>query len=361
VLPADHYVADVKAFKAALKTAVAAVEQGGLLTFGITPDRAETGYGYIKAGNSLKEDSEVLSVECFIEKPDAETAQMYLQSDEYYWNSGMFVFRASSFLNELKAHRPDIYEACQLAVEHETLDMDFCRPGSEFSLCPAESIDYAVMEVTSAAVILPLDCGWNDLGSWDSLWEVGEQDGNGNIASGDVITRDTHNSFIHADERLVTTIGLDDMVIVETADAVLVAKKDTVQDVKKLVEQIRLSSRSEHQHHVRVFRPWGSYESVESGDRYQVKRITVNPGATLSLQMHHHRSEHWIVVKGTATVTRGDEEFVLSENESTYITLGQTHRLANPGKLPLELIEVQVGAYLGEDDIVRFEDAYNRD
>jgi mannose-1-phosphate guanylyltransferase/mannose-6-phosphate isomerase len=358
VLPADHHVADPERFRAALKDGAALVCADDLLTFGIVPERAETGYGYIKAGPRLRTGAQ--KVAQFVEKPDLETANAYVADGGYYWNSGMFMFRASTYLKELAAHRNDIYEVCRQAAGNMTSDLDFRRPGAEFANSPAESIDYAVMEKTKGSLVLPIDVGWSDVGSWKALWEVSPRDGQGNHIRGDVVSVDTANSLLIAEGRLLATVGVSDLMVIETADAVLVAHRECAQDVKRIVEQLRRSKRTEHQTHLRVYRPWGSYESVEDGDRHQVKRITVNPGAKLSLQMHHHRSEHWIVVQGTALVTCGDEEFIVHENESTYIPIGSKHRLANPGRIPLDLIEVQVGSYLGEDDIVRFQDVYGR-
>jgi mannose-1-phosphate guanylyltransferase/mannose-6-phosphate isomerase len=358
VLAADHHIAKPDAFRKAVGIGASLVEDDRLLTFGIVPNVPETGYGYISAGASVG--SGAHEVAKFVEKPDLETARGYLASGAHYWNSGMFMFRASTYLNELKAHRPDIFDACALAARSMTHDLDFKRPGPEFVNSPSESIDYAVMEKTRRSVVLPVDIGWSDVGSWKALWDVSPRDESGNHTSGDVVTVDTTGSLLVADSRLIAAVGLRDVTVVETADAVLVARRDAAQDVKKIVEQLRASKRPEHQTHRRVYRPWGSYETVEQGDRHQVKRLIVKPGATLSLQMHHHRSEHWIVVHGTATVTCGDREFTVHENESTYIPIGTKHRLANPGKIPLHLIEVQVGSYLGEDDIVRFQDAYGR-
>ncbi|MBS0603275.1 MAG: mannose-1-phosphate guanylyltransferase/mannose-6-phosphate isomerase [Proteobacteria bacterium] len=358
VLPADHVIQDENAFRAAVVAALPAAEAGRLITFGIVPTTAETGYGYIRAGGAAE--GSVRSVDRFVEKPDRETAERYVTSGEYYWNSGMFLFRASVFLAELEAHAPQIFTACRAALQGAKSDADFIRVDAEaFSACPSDSIDYAIMEKTRAAAVLPLACGWNDVGSWSALWEVCNRDTDGNVACGDVISVDSHGCYVRAG-RLIATVGVSDLVIVDTDDAVLVAHKDRVQEVKRVVAQLKSGGRSEWKHHRKVYRPWGAYDSIDAEDRFQVKRITVRPGAALSLQMHHHRAEHWIVVKGTARITRGDEVFLLSENQSTYIPLGITHRLENPGRIPLELIEVQSGAYLGEDDIVRFEDVYGR-
>ena len=358
ILPADHHIADPAAFRTALAEGAALVTKDDLVTFGIVPERPETGYGYIKAGAQLGPRAH--KVAQFVEKPDLETANRYIESGGYYWNSGMFMFRASTYLKELAAHRADIYDACRQAAGAMASDLDFQRPGADFAKSPAESIDYAVMEKTKGSLVLPIDVGWSDVGSWKALWEVSARDDHGNHVRGDVVCVDTSNSLLISEGRLLATVGVNDLMVVETADAVLVAQVDRAQDVKRIVEQLRAAKRSEHQAHRRIYRPWGSYETVDEGDRHQVKRITVNPGAKLSLQMHHHRSEHWIVVRGTAQVTCGDKEFVVHENASTYIPIGSKHRLANPGKIPLDLIEVQVGSYLGEDDIVRFQDAYGR-
>lgn len=356
VLPSDHVVRDVAGFQRAVREASAAAEAGALVTFGIVPDAPETGFGYIQAetGDGLRR------VSRFVEKPDTATAQSYLDAGGYYWNSGMFLFRASRYLEELARFRPDIVDAVKAAHAAARHDGDFVRLDKEaFAACASDSIDYAVMEKTADATVLPVDIGWNDVGSWSALWDVAERDGDGNAHHGDVIAVDSRNSYAYA-QRLVALVGVDDIVVVETDDAVLVARKDRVQDVKQVVARLKEEQRSQAVLHREVHRPWGSYDSVDNGGRHQVKRIKVKPGAALSLQMHHHRAEHWIVVSGTARVTRGDEVLLLSENESTYIPLGVKHRLENPGKVPLELIEVQSGSYLGEDDIVRFEDVYGR-
>ncbi|WP_019528502.1 mannose-1-phosphate guanylyltransferase/mannose-6-phosphate isomerase [Dasania marina] len=358
VLAADHIIEDEAAFISAVQKAVPLAEQGKMVTFGIVPNSAHTGYGYIKRG---KEKESCFSVDSFVEKPDQITAQQYVDSGEYYWNSGMFLFKASRYLSELQQHRPDIAQACAASLQATTHDLDFIRVNkAEFLACPEDSIDYAVMEKTTEAVVVPLDAGWNDIGAWSALWEVGDKDSNGNVVKGDVILEDTRNCLIQGGERLVTTIGLDNIVIVDTKDALLVATKDKVQEVKIIVNKLKAQERSEATIHRQVYRPWGQYDSVDAGHRHQVKRITVNPGAKLSVQMHHHRAEHWVVVSGTAKVTKGDKTFLVSENESTYIAIGEVHALENPGKLPLELIEVQSGSYLGEDDIVRLEDNYGR-
>ncbi|MCS3808258.1 mannose-1-phosphate guanylyltransferase/mannose-6-phosphate isomerase [Xanthomonas sp. 4461] len=356
VLPSDHVIRDEAAFQAAVTVAAAAAEQGKLVTFGIKPTAPETGYGYIKAGAGTG----ATAVERFVEKPDLATAQGYLASGEYYWNSGMFLFRASRYLEELRKFHPAIADACQKAWENGKRDADFTRLDKDaFAASPSDSIDYAVMEKTADAVVVPLDAGWNDVGSWSSLLDVSEQDAHGNAHHGDVIQVDCRNTYAYG-SRLIAMVGLEDVVVVETPDAVLVGHRDRIQEVKDVVGQIKTAGRSEATWHRKVYRPWGAYDSIDMGQRHQVKRITVKPGAVLSLQMHHHRAEHWIVVSGTAEVTRGDEVLLLTENQSTYIPLGVTHRLRNPGKLPLELIEVQSGSYLGEDDIVRFEDTYGR-
>ncbi|WP_407537575.1 mannose-1-phosphate guanylyltransferase/mannose-6-phosphate isomerase [Xanthomonas euvesicatoria] len=356
VLPSDHVIQNEAAFQAAVTLAATAAEQGKLVTFGIKPTAPETGYGYIKAGAGTG----ASAVERFVEKPDLATAQSYLASGEYYWNSGMFLFRASRYLEELRKFHPAIADACQKAWENGKRDADFTRLDKDaFAASPSDSIDYAVMEKTADAVVVPLDAGWNDVGSWSSLRDVSKQDAQGNAHHGDVIQLDCQNTYAYG-SRLIAMVGLEDVVVVETPDAVLVGHRDRIQEVKDIVSQIKTAGRSEATWHRKVYRPWGAYDSIDMGQRHQVKRITVKPGAVLSLQMHHHRAEHWIVVSGTAEVTRGEEVLLLTENQSTYIPLGVTHRLRNPGKLPLELIEVQSGSYLGEDDIVRFEDTYGR-
>ncbi len=363
VLPADHLIADTAAFHLAIARAAQAAEGGYLVTFGIWPDAPETGYGYIRRGEVLKNQSGVFSVAAFVEKPDTATAQAYVQSGEYFWNSGMFVFKAARYLEELEKFRPDILMSARDAWQQRSSDLDFCRLGVEsFKRCPSESIDYAVMEKTSAAAVVPVDIGWNDVGSWSSLWQTAtSRDTWGNSVRGDVLLEQVSNSYIRAESRLVAAIGLQDVVIVETQDAVLVAHKDQAQQVKKIVERIGAGGRAEHLNHARVHRPWGWYEQRDAGARFQVKRIMLKPGAKISLQSHQHRSEHWVVVSGTATVTRGDEVITLSENQSTYIPAGMVHRLANDTDQPLHIIEVQSGSYLGEDDIVRLEDIYQRD
>ena len=358
VLPADHVIANQSAFAEAVIRAVPLAEAGKLVTFGVAPTEPHTGYGYIKVGDAVAGAYEVSS---FKEKPDAEIAHQYVAEGGYYWNSGMFLFKASRYLAELGAHRPDIYEACESAMNNVSSDLDFVRVGAEPLIgCPSVSIDYAVMEKTSDAVVVLMDAGWNDIGSWSSLWDVASKDELGNAVSGDVMLIDTKNSLVRADDKFVALIGVDDAMVISTKDATLVASKERVQDAKIIATKLKQNGRSEWELHREVYRPWGKYDSVDVGERYQVKRITVKPGAKLSLQMHHHRAEHWIVVSGSARVTKGDESFVLSENESTFIPVGVVHALENPGKLPLEIIEVQSGTYLGEDDIVRFEDLYGR-
>ncbi len=363
VLPADHVIERPEALRQAVSLGVSAAEEGRLLTFGIVPTAPETGYGYIRANNEQRtaDNGQVFPVAQFVEKPDRATAEQYLAAGDYYWNSGMFLFKASSFLRELVKFAPEMVACCREALDKAQIDLDFTRLDAEaFAACPSNSIDYAVMEKTADAAVIPLDAGWNDVGSWSALWDVGRQDENGNVTKGDVLTENSHNCYLHAEQRLVAAVGLENHVVVETADAVLVAPRDRVQDVKAIVQQLKARGRDEALLHRRVNRPWGAYEGLVSDARFQVKRITVAPEASLSLQLHHHRAEHWIVVKGTARVTRGEETFLLSENESTYIPLGVHHRLENPGKIPLEMIEVQSGSYLGEDDIVRFEDHYGR-
>ena len=358
VLAADHVITDVESFTESVKKAMPLAEQGKLVTFGIVPSEPHTGYGYIKAG---AESGKGFFVDTFKEKPDQVTAETYLEQGGYYWNSGMFLFKASRYLEELKAYRSDIFNACSKAMADVVPDLDFVRVDAEaFAACPDDSIDYAVMENTADAVVVPMDAGWNDIGSWSSLWEIGDKDENGNAASGDVILHDAKNSYIRADDKLVAAVGVDDLVIVSTKDALLVAHKERVQHAKLIANKLRDDGRTEWELHREVYRPWGKYDSIDNGHRYQVKRITVNPGAKLSVQMHHHRAEHWVVVSGSAKVTHGDETFLLSENESTYIPVGVVHALENPGRVPLEIIEIQSGSYLGEDDIVRFEDRYGR-
>lgn len=366
VLAADHLVEDQGIFQEQVLKALPLAEAGKLITFGVVPGHAETGYGYIHRGSAVNDDA--FSVARFVEKPDQETAEAYVASGEYFWNSGMFMFRASRYLEVLERYRPDIVSACQAAMLGSSEDMHFTRiDEAAFAACPEDSVDYAVMEPLckkesgeSEAVVVPLDAGWSDIGSWSSLWEVSEKDSNGNAIQGDVITHGSSNNLVRAEHRLVATVGVEDLVVVETKDAVLVAHKDRVQDVKAVVEALKQDGRHEHMNHREVYRPWGVYDSIDQGERYQAKRITVKPGCKLSVQMHHHRAEHWIVVSGTAQVTNGDKTYLVTENQSTYIPVGQVHALENPGVIDLELIEVQSGSYLGEDDIVRFEDRYGR-
>ena len=382
VMPSDHVIVDQPAFQAAVQRAAVLAEQGAVVTFGITPDAPETGYGYIQAGadfsaKDAKAGEGAKRIARFVEKPDLATAKQYLSEGNYLWNSGLFVLKASVWLAALKACRPDIAAACQQAWDEGKSDGDFVRVGkATFSACPSDSIDYAVMERLSQSsqsaqgahsvqglpegVVIPLSAGWSDVGAWEALWQVLPKDGQGNVAQGDVLMQESSNTLALSDGRLIACVGVDNLIVVETVDAILVADKSKTQDVKKIVDRLKAAGRSEGQMHRKVFRPWGWYDSVDAGARFQVKRIVVKPGAALSLQMHHHRAEHWIVVSGTAQVTKGDEVLLLSENQSTYIPLGTTHRLVNPGKVDLEMIEVQSGSYLGEDDIVRFEDVYGR-
>jgi mannose-1-phosphate guanylyltransferase/mannose-6-phosphate isomerase len=359
VLPADHVIQDVDAFAKAVGTAVPLAAQGRLMTFGVVPSSPETGYGYIKCGAALG--AELYDLERFVEKPDVATAQAYLDSGNYLWNSGMFLLRAATYVEQLGKYAPRILSCCREAMVGAATDMDFVRPAAgAFLDCPSDSIDYAVMEKTDAGGVVSLDCGWSDVGAWSALWDVAERDSNGNACKGDVMLESCSDSYFRSDSRLLAGIGVANLVVVETADAVLVADRARVQDVKIIVNRLKELRRPEVSQHRRVYRPWGSYESLVTSQRFQVKRIVVNPGQTLSLQMHHHRAEHWVVVHGTAEVTCEDKVFMLGEDESTYIPLGHKHRLANPGRIPLELIEVQSGAYLGEDDIVRYEDVYGR-
>lgn len=362
VLPSDHAIAHDAAFAAAVQHALPVAADDYLVTFGIAPTQPHTGYGYIRRGSPLAGRPKAYAVDAFVEKPDAPTAQGFLAAGGYYWNSGMFLLKASAYLEELRRHAPEIARQAALAFEQAKQDHDFLRLDAQaFRACPDISIDYAVMEKTGrAAVVEAADLGWNDIGSWSALADIAAKDAHGNALIGDVYAEAVTNAYIRAEHRMVAALGVENVVIVETGDAVLVAHRDKVQDVKKVVEWLNKSGRRESLTHRRVVRPWGSYEGVDQGERFQVKRIVVNPGQQLSLQMHHHRAEHWIIVKGTALVTIGDKECMLTENQSTYIPLGTVHRLANPGKIPLEMIEVQSGAYLGEDDIVRFEDTYGR-
>jgi mannose-1-phosphate guanylyltransferase / mannose-6-phosphate isomerase len=365
-MPSDHVVRDVALFQKAVEQGAALAREGYIVTFGVPARAPETGYGYIRAGGPVKASRECHFVEAFVEKPDAETAGRYVASGNYLWNAGIFMVRASVWIDAIGSFRREILAACERAYREGKRDGGFLRAGAAaFTACPADSIDYAVMERLAGhdsyeAVVVALDAGWSDVGAWDALWEIGEKDAAGNVLHGDVQTADTKDTLVVAQHRLVTCVGLQDMVVVETSDAVMVAHKDKAQAIGPVVAKLKAAGREECLAHRKVHRPWGTYDGIEKGERFQVKRIVVNPGASLSLQMHHHRAEHWIVVRGTARVTRGEEIFLLTENESTYIPTGTKHRLENPGKLPLELIEVQSGSYLGEDDIVRFEDSYGR-
>lgn len=369
VMPADHVIIDKAAFQDVVRQGAVLAEGGAMVTFGITPDAPETGYGYIQTGVPYQANG-ALRIARFVEKPDQQTAEAYLAEGNYLWNSGLFMVRASVWLAALKVCRPDLLAACDAAWAAGKSDGEFVRVGKEeFSACPSDSIDYAVMEriarpdadpALPAGVVIPLSAGWSDVGAWEALWKALPKDEHGNVAQGDVLLQDSTNTLAMSDGRLIACVGVNDLVVVETADAILVVHKDKTQDVKKIVDRLKAAGRAEGQTHRKVFRPWGSYDSVDNGARFQVKRIVVKPGAALSLQMHYHRAEHWIVVSGTARVTKGEQTLLLSENESTYIPLGTTHRLENPGRVDLEMIEVQSGSYLGEDDIVRFEDVYGR-
>lgn len=358
VLAADHVIQDEQAFTDAVNQAVPLAEAGKLVTFGIVPNKAHTGYGYIKKGS---QQGSGFVVDKFVEKPSSQVAHDYVESGNYLWNSGMFLFKVSRYLEELNKFRPDIYAACLDATKDIKSDLDFLRVSKVvFERCPSESIDYAVMEKTADAVVVPMDAGWSDIGSWSSLWDISVKNNDGNATQGDVLLHDSKNCYVRSDDKLTAIIGADNLVVVDTKDALMVAHKDAVQDAKIIAQQLKANERSEWELHREVYRPWGKYDSIDNGEGYQVKRITVKPGAKLSVQMHHHRAEHWIVVSGIAKVTNGDKTFQLSENESTYIPVGVMHALENPGKVKLELIEVQSGSYLGEDDIVRFEDIYGR-
>jgi len=360
VLAADHQIRKTDAFLDAVDAAAKATRAGHLVTFGIQPDGPNTGYGYIKVG-AQEITASVRDVAQFFEKPDEVTARKFLAEGGYRWNSGMFLFSAQRYLEELERYAPDILEACRAAMAAAREDLDFIRPDeAAFLACRSESIDYAVMEKSDRAAVLPCDLGWSDIGSWEQLWRVGDKDAQGNVTKGDVLLDDVRNSYVHSEDKLVAVIGIEDIVVVSTADAVFVAPKDRAQDVKAIVDRLHKEGREEQNTHVRVYRPWGFYEGIHLGDRHQVKHISVNPGSVLSLQKHFHRAEHWVVVRGTAIVTRNDEELMVTENESVYLPLGCIHRLKNPGKVPLSIIEVQTGSYLGEDDIVRLEDVYNR-
>ena len=368
VLAADHVIENKDEFQKSVKQAYIHAQDDKLVTFGIVAKTPETGYGYVKRGETVKNQlGSAFRVSSFVEKPDLKTAQSYVHSGEFYWNSGMFMFKASRYLAVLKQFRPDIYEACEKSMQQQDVDNDFIRINkSAFLACPDESIDYAVMEPicqqvgSTDAVVVPMDAGWNDIGGFSALWQVSEKDNNGNVFKGDIKATDTQNSLVMSDDKLVALVGVDDLVIVNTKDAILVAHKDKAQEVKSIVNELKKEVRSEATFHREVYRPWGKYDSLDNGERFQVKRITVKPGAKLSVQMHHHRAEHWVVVSGTAKITNGDNEILLTENQSTYIPIGVVHALENPGVIPLELIEVQSGSYLGEDDIVRFEDKYGR-
>lgn len=360
VLPADHHIVAPRRFCDAVVHAASEAQKGRLMTFGVLPTRAETGYGYVSTGDRLAEG--LFDLAEFVEKPELATAESYLAAGTYFWNSGMFLFRADRYLEELALYQPDMLSACEAAMSAATRDLDFIRPDeSAFLASPANSIDYAVMEKTTHGGVAALDCGWSDVGAWSALWELGQGDDCGNVTQGDVILQDAHGSYVHSESRLVTGLGIEDLVIVETPDAVMVSPKQRVQDIKQLVETLTRAERSEATVHHRVFRPWGAYESLVVGEHFQVKRLLVNPGQTLSLQLHHKRAEHWVVVSGVADIVRGEEQLTLGPDESTYIPLGMKHRLANRGEGPLEVIEVQSGSYLGEDDIVRFDDVYGRE
>jgi mannose-1-phosphate guanylyltransferase/mannose-6-phosphate isomerase len=361
VLPSDHLILDVPAFHAAIAAALPLAARGSLVTFGITPRGPVTGYGYIERGEPISGSEHSYRVKRFVEKPDLETARRYFSSDRFFWNSGMFALQPKRFLEELQRFRPEILAAAKAALEAGKRDLDFLRLDSvAFTACLSDSIDYAVMERTSASAVVQADIGWSDVGSWAALWEAGEKDAGGNVVRGDVDLREASGCYIRAEHRMVAALGVRDLVIVETDDAVLVADKSRSQEVKEVVETLARDARSEHVSHSRVYRPWGYYESIDAGERFQVKRIVVKPGEALSLQMHNHRAEHWVVVSGTARVTRGEEVFELVENQSTHIPVRTKHRLENSGGAPLHLIEIQSGDYLGEDDIVRFDDRYKR-
>ncbi len=366
ILPADHHIQKVAAFQQALETGYAYARSGNLITFGIIPEKPETGYGYIKMGEPLASDDkakgEAMTIAAFVEKPDMETAREYVDSKAYCWNSGMFMFQASKAIAELEKFEPDILAACRKAVENGKMDLDFFRLDKDaFADSPSDSIDYALMEKTSDGAMVPMAAGWNDLGSWEALWQEGEKDNAHNVVKGDVVLHDVKNSYLHAENRLIAAVGLEDHIVVETCDAVMISPRDRVQDIKGLVNQLKAKNRNETQTHKRIYRPWGMVDQLVNGSRFQVNRLTVKPGAALSLQRHFNRSEHWVVVSGTALVTKREEQFVLREDYSIYISAGTPHRLENKGKIPLEVIEVQTGAYIGEDDILRLEDNYGRD
>lgn len=360
VLSADHYIADISAFQHSILLAEQQAQLEKMVVFGVKPTEPHTGYGYIQLGEQIKEKS-TYKLDKFVEKPDLQTAGHYVSSQNYLWNSGMFMFQTQLFLQELKLHQADIYQCCINAWQQKTTDLDFIRIGSqEFQQCSENSIDYAIMENTAQGVVVCLDVGWNDLGSWSSLWQSNQKDENQNVIFGDVLAEQSQRNYVYSSSRLVTVLGVENLIIVETKDAILVAHQDKSQEIKKVVEQLKKEQRIELLQHKEVIRPWGKYDCIDIGERYQVKRITVNAKAKLSLQMHHHRAEHWVVVKGTAKVTKGEEQYYVSENESTFIPLGTLHSLENPGCIPLELIEIQSGSYLGEDDIVRLKDEYGR-
>ncbi|OBS95441.1 mannose-1-phosphate guanylyltransferase/mannose-6-phosphate isomerase [Vibrio tasmaniensis] len=374
VLAADHHIANTSEFQQVISRGVDYAKQGKLVTFGITPNAPETGYGYIKQGEPLsplvQADSRITeqslhhayAIDCFVEKPDKVTAEEYIRSEQYLWNSGMFMFKASRYLEELSQHHPEILAACQLALSKQNTDLDFIRIDAEaFKNSPSDSIDYAVMEKTSHAAVIPMDVGWNDIGSWSAIWDVSDKDEHNNVIEGDVLTVDSQHNYIHAENKLVAMVGVENLIIVETKDAILVANKDKVQGVKSIVSQLNQAGRTEHVHHREVFRPWGKYDVIDLGKRDKVKRITVKAGHQLSLQMHHHRAEHWVVVAGTAKVTNDEKTYLVEEDQSTYIPLGHIHSLENPGDSPLEMIEVQTGSHLSEDDIIRYQDSYGRD
>jgi mannose-1-phosphate guanylyltransferase/mannose-6-phosphate isomerase len=372
VMPADHVIVDVQKFQQAVSSGIEFAAQGAIVTFGVTPESPETGYGYIQAGEPVSPESpedHAYRIIRFAEKPDLASAKAYVEAGSYFWNSGLFMMRASVWLSSMEICRDDILTACRKAWADHSVDGDFIRvKKEEFAACPSDSIDYAVMERIAVdresslpgGVVIPLSAGWSDVGAWDSLWKVLQKNDSGNVAQGDVLLHDCRNMLVMSESRLVACVGTENMVVIETPDAVLVAPLEKAQDVKQIVDNLKRNERPEGQLHRKVFRPWGSYDGIDIGERFQVKRIVVKPGAALSLQMHHHRAEHWIVVRGTAQVTRGDTSFLVSENESTFIPLGTRHRLENPGCVPLEMIEVQSGSYLGEDDIVRFDDIYGR-
>lgn len=355
VLAADHVIQDHAAFTKSIEKAIEPAKQGALITFGIIPTTPETGYGYIKKGHLINEFA--FQVERFVEKPDLNTAEQYIASNQYLWNSGMFLFKASCYVNELKKHAPEILSSCELALQNSLSDLDFTRINAEiFEACPEDSIDYAVMEKADNVLVVPMDAGWSDVGSFSSLWEVSPKDQQSNVIIGDVLTENTRNSYVYSQSKLVSTVGVDNLVIIETKDAVLVANKDNVQDVKSIVNQLKQAGRSECKQHREAYRPWGTHDEIAHGERFHVKHLKVKPGEKTALQMHYHRAEHWVVVQGTAKVTNGDKSYILSENESTYIPIGSPHRIENPGKIDLHLIEVRSGNYLEEDDIVRIKE-----